>query len=352
MRRAGAVAACLALVTLAACTRRAATEPPPTEIDPAAHWSAYAIATGERRYELRVRIQGSARLGEGFVQALAALTPPPPGVAPGAERDLPLDVELVASLSASIAADGDARVVTMTYNDLRGHVDVAGVRKEVAAADLAAMRGGTRSFAYRMAPDGSTTPVAVPPSAVPPSAVPPGSGPATTATPPTTTAATVAGQAPVPRGLDLSCPAPPPGGADPGQYWKIAEPIPLFGAAGTLLATNGYTLEGDNSAVMSSRIDAPLDTAVGMAELAAANPVLAALGGPAAPAKANVGGNVVTTTTCELTWPEQELLARTLTGHQRLVFSFPAQVGPPTALLGPGQFVIFDYDVDGELRSV
>lgn len=345
MRRAGAVAAFLALLTLVACTRQAATEPPVTEIDPAAHWSAYAIATGARRYELRVRLAGSARLGEGFVQALAALAPPPPTAATGPERDLPVDVELVASLSATIERAGDDRVVTMTYEDVRGHVDVSGVRKDVTGADLAAMRGGTRSFAYRMAPDGSVTPVAVPPEAP----VTTGAGAATT----TTTAATpVAGPAPVPRGLDLDCPAPPPGGADPGQYWKIAEDIPLFGATGTVLATNGYTLEGDNSAVMSSRIDAPIDMTVELTRLAAANPVLAVLGGPATPTTANVGGNVVTTTTCELTWPEQELLARTLSGHQRLVFSFPAQVGPPTALMGPGQFVILDFDVDSELRSV
>lgn len=341
MRRVAAVAACLVLVTLAACTRRAATEPPLTEVDPAAHWSSYAIATGDRRYELRVRIEGTARLGEGFVQALAALTPAP-STPSTAGRDLPVDVELVASLSASIEADGEARMVIMTYKDLGGHVDVAGVRKEVQGSDLAAMRGGTRSFAYRMAPDGSVTPTAVAEEPADTAAV----SPTTT----TTAAATPAAQ--VPRGLDLSCPAPPPGGADPGQSWKIEQDIPLLGATGTLLATNRYTLEGDNSAVMSSAMDGPLDTTVEMARLAAASPILVALGGAVAPTTASIGGSVITTTTCELTWPEQELLARTLTGRQRLVFSFPVQVGPPTAQLGPGQFMILDFDVDSELRSV
>lgn len=346
MRRLCAVAACMVLLVLPACTRRAGTEPTDAEKDPAAHWSEYALATGSRRYEVRARLKGTARLGEGFVQALAALSPPA-STPPPPERDLPVDVELTATLKAEIGTDGDGRVVKMTYERLTGHVDVAGVRRDVSDADIATVRGGATSFAYTMAPDGSVTPVALPPETPAATSPAPGGGAAdATTTPPAAQAA------PAKHGLDLSCPHPPPGGADPGQSWKIAEEVPLLGAAGTLLATNSYTLEGDNSAVISSRIDAPLDTVVDLNALAGANPVFAAIGGAAAPTSAKLGGNVLTTTTCELTWPEQELLARTLSGHERLVLSFPAPVGPPSALLGAGQFLVLDLDVTSELRSV
>lgn len=353
MRRIGVLAACLVLLALSACTRRATTEPTETEPDPAAHWSAYALATGARRYEARVKLKGTIRLGEGFVQALAALSPPST-TPPLPERDLPIDVELTAALNASIRPEGENRLVTMTYERVAGRVDVAGVRRDVTAADLAAARGGTASFAYMMAPDGSVTPAPVPPDVTT----------TTSTTVPTSTSAAAAPTetapavppavpaAPVRRGLELSCPHPPPGGADPGQSWKIAEAVPLLGAAGALLATNTYTLEGGNSAVISSRMDAPLDTSVDLGQLAATNPVFAVLGGAAVPASAKLGGSVVTTTACELTWPEQELLARTLTGHQHLVLSFPGPAGPPAAVLGAGQFVVLDFDVTSELRSV
>lgn len=347
MRRLCAVAACLVLLVAPACTRRAATDPAETETDPAAHWSEYSLATGARHYEARVRLKGTARLGEGFVQALSLISPPS-STPPAPERDLPVDVELRAALTASITAEGDRRLVEMTYDRLTGHIDVAGVRRDLTAADVPVMRGGANTFAYTMAPDGSVAPVA-PPSAV---TAAPSTEPAGTAGSIPATAPPVPQGAPVQRGLDLSCPHPPPGGADPRQSWKIAEKVPLLGAAGTLLATNTYTLEGDNSAVVSSRLDGPLDTVVDLNALSAANPILAAMGGAAAPASAKLSGNITTVITCELTWPEQELLARTLSGHERLVLSFPDPVGPPSAVLGAGQFLVLDLDITSELRSV
>lgn len=356
MRRIGAVAACLVLLASAGCTRRAATDPAETEPDPAARWHTYALATGERRYELRVRLRGSARLGEGFVQALAALTPSTSSP-PVPERDLPVDVDLTASLVASIGSDGEDRLVRMTYERLTGRTDVAGVRRDVGIADLALARGAATTFTYRMAPDGSVTPeptVTDPATTAPTGSTTesvPATPPAQDAQPPQSVAAGEVTQ-PVSRGLDLSCPHPPPGGADPGQSWKIAEPLPILGVAGTAFATNMYTLEGDNSAVMSSRLESLLDVTVDLGRLGTANPVLGAIAATTAPTTARLGGSVATVTTCELTWPEQELLARTLTGHQRLLLSFPGPVGPPSAVLSPGQFLVLDMDVTSELRSV
>lgn len=343
MRRLHAVAACVALLATTACARHATPDLTSIETDPAARWYSYALATGERHYEMRVKLKGTARLGEGFVQALAALAPAAT-TPPAPERDLPVDVELTASLAAVIRAEGDDRLVKMTYERLAGHVDIAGVRRDLTVADLALARGGATSFTYRMTPDGSTTPV-------PTSSDSPGVS-STTVPDAAGTEATTQNPTPVQRGLDLSCPHPPPGGAAPGQSWKIGQAVPFLGAAGDLLATNAYTLEGDNSAVMSSRLDAPLDTVVDLAALGATNPLLSAVAGAISPTTVRLGGNVAMSTACELTWPEQELLARTSTGHQRLVLAFAAPVGPPAALLAAGQFLVLDVDATSELRSV
>lgn len=360
MRRIGVVAACLVLLASPACTRRAATDPTTTEPDPAARWYVYALATGERHYELRIRLKGTVRLGEGFVQVLTALAPTT-SVPPPPERDLPVDADLTASLAAAITPAGEDRLVTMTYERLTGRIDVGGVRSEVGVAGLAVARGGATTFTYRMAPDGSvepaptaaaTTTTTTPSDGAIPTEIAPSADTPPASQSPAQAAALDSAAKPVPRGLDLSCPHPPPGGADPRQSWKIAERLPLLGAAGTGFATNTYTLEGDNSAVVSSRIDTPLDSTVDLGLLGAANPVLGAIGGASGPAAARLGGSITMTTTCELTWPEQELLARTLQGHQRLLLSFPASVGPPSASLAPGQFLVLDLDVDSELRSV
>lgn len=317
--RLAVAAAAAALLLTAACSRPP--EPPPAQVDQAdgGTLSGYRIATGDRRYELHSRINGTIKPGAAFE------SPSPPPAAEGQQRDLPFAMDVTVRLATEISPEGDGSRVSMMYDSVEGTISVGGVGQAVTRETLRQVRGaGAEGFSYHLGPDGSVTDLRD------------------------------ADGNPAPARATsgwYGCPKLPPGGADPDQDWKIEEAIPLAGLGGAMVATNGYTLEGDNSAVVKSTIDGPVDTTVDSAALAARFPPLAATLAPIGVSEVRVVGDASASSSCELTWPEQELLAVTSKGRWNLALSTmetPAAAG----VLGAGEFLRLTMDTETELRSV
>jgi len=277
----------------------------------------YRIAAGTRTYLFSMKMDGTAGFGPGVAAAAATA-----GVAPETfTADFPLQVDLGATVSQGVEAEGDARRVTLRVDDVSGSAQVLGQSVTIDKGTLEQTAGGgALEFGYRMQPDGTTDSL---------QGIPLGSE-------------FTMGAA---GGIGSGCPKLPAGGVEPGQTWTGDQPIPIPGVQGAIHASNTYDLDADTATIRST-VDGPFSAVVDVEEFARRFPQFDASSIAAGGVSATVSGTVQLSAECVIDLRGWELQRSSQSGHLAAALGFSGTSGSPElAKVGDGEFLHVDADL-------
>lgn len=310
----------MALVLTVTSTACGTTEPDASE-DAQAHLAAYDLVTGERQFTLHTGANGTMGFGEAMRAALGSR----PGAAAALAQDTPVSMDVTMQVTQTITDDPAGNKVSVTVDDVDGHVKAFGTDQDVDQGMLAKAGSGDVTYTYTMKPDGTADAVSGNPLG--------GTGLGTF------TGASMGG----------GCPKLPAGGVEPGQTWTVDQPVPIAGMQASIPSTNTYTVEGD-TATVTSKATGPMDVTVDFSEFAKNSPSLAGAGNLAG-VKMRMSGTVDMTSTCTMTVPGQELESVESNGHLKVTMAFSGTAAnPQLKQFGEGEFLHMDMDVSSSLQ--